>query len=151
MTKTRTAEATWTGDLRKGQGSMRLGSGAWEGNYSFGSRMEDAAGTNPEELIGAALAGCFSMAFSNGLATAGHTPTRVHTTAQVRFGSADGHFEIPGIDLDMEAEVPGIDEGEFQRLAEAARSECPVSKALAGTRISLNARLMGAQHRAAAD
>jgi osmotically inducible protein OsmC len=113
--------------------------------------MEDAPGTNPEELIGAALAGCFSMAFSNGLATAGHTPTRVHTTARVRFGSADGHFEIPGIELDMEAEVPGIDEDEFRRLAEVARAECPVSKALGGTEITLDARLVGSQHGAAAD
>ena len=141
MMKTRTAEATWTGDLREGKGKMRLGSGACEIGYSFGTRMEDAAGTNPEELIGAAHAGCFSMAFSKGLSQAGYAPVRVHTTARVQFGFVDGHYEIPRIELDTEAEVPGIDEAEFGRLAEAARTGCPVSKALAGVEIALNARL----------
>jgi osmotically inducible protein OsmC len=149
--KTRTAEATWTGDLREGRGNMRLGSGTWEGDYSFGTRMGDQPGTNPEELIGAALAGCFSMALSNALAEAGHTPTRVHTTARVAFGQVDGGFSIPRIDLELEAEVPGIDESEFQRLAEEAKSGCPVSKALAATEIELNGRLVSGEGRAAAD
>ena len=142
MTKTRTAEATWTGDLRAGQGKMRLGSGTCEIGYSFGTRMEDVAGTNPEELIGAAHAGCFSMAFSKGLSQAGFVPTRVHTTARVQFGLVDGHYEIPRIELEMDAEVPGIEEDEFQRLAEAAKVGCPVSKALSGTKIALDARLV---------
>ena len=139
--KTRTAEATWSGDLRQGKGKMRLGSGTCEMAYSFGTRMEDVAGTNPEELIGAAHAGCFSMAFSKALSQAGFAPVRIHTAARVQFGLVDGHYEIPRIELDMEAEVPGIDEAEFQRLAEAARDGCPVSKALAGTTIALHARL----------
>lgn len=141
MMKTRNAEATWTGNLREGRGAMRLGSGAWEGSYSFGSRMEDQPGSNPEELIGAALAGCFSMALSNALAEAGHTPKRVHTTARVSFGMVNGSFAIPRIELEMDADVPGIGESEFQRLAEEAKSGCPVSKALTGTEITLEGRL----------
>jgi len=149
--KTRTAEATWTGDLRSGQGNMRLGSGVWEGDYSFGTRMEDQPGTNPEELVGAALAGCFSMALSNALTEAGHIPTRVHTTARVEFGQVDGGFAIPRITLELEAEVPGIEEAEFHELAEGAKSGCPVSKALQGTEIELDATLIGGEGRAAAD
>jgi len=152
MTKIRTAEATWTGDLREGRGTMRLGSGSWEGAYSFGTRMEDEPGSNPEELIGAALAGCFSMALSNALSKAGHVPTRVHTTARVEFGpAASGGFAISRIGLELEAEVPGIAEAEFQRLAEETKSACPVSKALTGTEITLQGRLVSAPGRAAAD
>jgi lipoyl-dependent peroxiredoxin len=142
MMKTRTAEATWTGDLREGQGKMRLGSGTCEVGYSFGTRMGDTPGTNPEELIGAALAGCFSMAFSKALSQAGYDPLRVHTSARVKFGFKDGHYEIPCIELDMEAEVPEVDEAEFQRFAEAAKIGCPVSRALAGTDVTLNAKLV---------
>jgi lipoyl-dependent peroxiredoxin len=140
--KTRTAEATWTGDLREGRGKMKLGSGTCEVSYSFGTRMEDASGTNPEELIGAALAGCFSMAFSKGLGQAGYAPDIVHTAASVKFGFVDGHYEIPRIDLEMEAQIPCIDEAEFQRIAEAAKVGCPVSKALAGSEVTLDARLV---------
>src|SRR3989440_2829019 len=138
----RTAQAQWQGTLREGQGTMRLGSGAFEGNYSFRSRMGDGAtGTNPEELIGAAHAGCYSMALSAMLAGAGFTPTRVHTTARVHFNRVDSGFAIGPIDLETEAVVPGIDEATFHRLAQDAKVNCPVSKALAATPINLKATL----------
>lgn len=140
---TRTADAEWQGNLQDGQGKMRLGSGAFEGNYSFRSRMGDGAtGTNPEELIGAAHAGCYSMALSASLAGAGFTPTRVHTTARVHFHPVEKGFEISPIDLETEAVVPGIDEATFQRIAQEAKVGCPVSKALAATPINLKATLM---------
>lgn len=138
----RKAEAQWNGDLKAGSGTMKLGSGAFEGPFSFQSRMENGTGTNPEELIGAAHAGCFSMQLSAMLAAGGHPPTRVHTTAQVHFGPVDGGFAITRIDLQTEGEVPGIDEAEFQKQAEAAKKGCPVSKALAATEITLNAKLV---------
>ena len=121
---------------------MKLGSGAYEGGYSFKSRMEDGAGTNPEELIAAAHAGCFSMALSALLSGAGHTPKRVHTTAQVHFGPVEGGFAITGIDLITEAEVPGLDDAEFQKQAAGAKQGCPVSKALSATPITLKATLL---------
>ncbi len=140
---TRTADAEWQGNLQQGQGRMRLGSGAFEGNYSFRSRMGDGeTGTNPEELIGAAHAGCYSMAFSAGLARAGFTPTRVHTTARVHFNPVEGGFAINPIDLETEAVVPNIDESTFQSIAEDAKKNCPVSKALAATTINLKATLV---------
>jgi osmotically inducible protein OsmC len=138
----RSAEAEWNGDLKAGNGTMKLGSGAFQGAYSFRSRMEDGAGTNPEELIGAAHAGCFSMALSAVLAGAGHAPRRVHTTAQVHFGPADGGFAISRIHLRAEAEVPGLDAEAFQRFADDAKQNCPVSKALAATPITLDATLL---------
>ena len=139
---TRTADAEWQGNLQQGQGTMRVGSGAFEGSYSFKSRMGDeTVGTNPEELIGAAHAGCYSMALSNALASAGFTPTRVHTIARVHFNQAPGGFAINPIDLETEAVVPGIDEETFQKLAQDAKANCPVSKALAATPINLKATL----------
>ena len=138
----RKAEARWEGDLPSGKGTMRFGGGAFEGQYSFNSRFEEGAGTNPEELIAAAHAGCFSMAFSNGLAKAGFTPTRVDTTANVHLEKTDAGFGITKIELRTEAEVPGIDEAAFNEQAETAKKNCPVSKALAGTQIHLNARLL---------
>jgi len=139
----RKADAEWRGNLQEGQGVMRLGSGAFEGNYSFKSRMGDATtGTNPEELIGAAHAGCYSMALSASLAGAGFTPTRVHTTARVHFNPVEGGFAINPIDLETEAEVPGIDEATFQQIALAAKTNCPVSIALAATPINLKATLV---------
>ncbi|HZT64799.1 MAG TPA: OsmC family protein [Acidimicrobiales bacterium] len=138
----RTAEAQWEGSLQDGKGTMRTGSGAFEGSYSFGSRFEEGPGTNPEELIGAAHAGCFSMALSAGLGRAGHPPNRVHTTARVHIERGDAGFSITRIELDTEAEVPGIDEKAFLEEAEKAKSGCPVSKALAATEITLNARLV---------
>ncbi len=140
----RTAEAEWKGNLMEGSGEMKLGTGAYEGPFSFKSRMENGPGTNPEELIAAAHAGCFSMAFSAQLASAGHPPKRVHTKAAVKFEKTDSGFAITSIHLDSEGEVPGITETKFQELAEAAKKGCPVSKALAGTNISLTAKLVSA-------
>ena len=138
----RTARAEWKGSLREGAGEMELGSGAYRGPYSFRSRFEQGAGTNPEELIGAAHAGCFSMALSAGLGAAGYTPTRIETKARVRLEKAGEGFEIRSIELDTEAQVPGIDDASFQQQAENAKRNCPVSKALAGPEIRLEARLV---------
>lgn len=139
----RTADATWEGDLQGGKGTMRFGSGAFEGQYNFSSRFEEGTGTNPEELIAAAHAGCFSMAFSGALGRAGHAPTRVQTTAKVRIEKGDSGFSITRSELSCEAEVPGIDEATFQEVAEGAKANCPVSRALAGVDISLDAKLVG--------
>jgi lipoyl-dependent peroxiredoxin len=139
----RTAKAVWEGSLQEGKGTMRLGSGAFEGGYSFSSRFEEGKGTNPEELIGAAHAGCFSMALAAGLGRAGYPPKRVQTEARVHLVKADDGFKISRIELQTEAEVPRIDEKTFQEQAEAAKKGCPVSKALAGAEIQMNARLVG--------
>jgi lipoyl-dependent peroxiredoxin len=139
----RTATARWEGGLQHGQGTMRLGSGAFEGQYSFSSRFEEGTGTNPEELIGAAHAGCFSMALSAGLERAGHAPNSVDTTARVHLERADSGFRISRIDLTTTAHVPGIDDDAFQEQAETAKANCPVSQALAGVDIRLDARLAG--------
>jgi osmotically inducible protein OsmC len=139
----RNANAVWEGDLKGGQGKVALGSGAFEGRYSFGSRFEEAGGTNPEELIGAAHAGCFSMALAAGLGRAGHSPKRVATTAKVHLEKVGEGFKITRIELDNESEVPGIDEATFQEQARKAKEGCPVSQALAGVEITLNARLAG--------
>jgi osmotically inducible protein OsmC len=138
----RTANAEWKGDLRGGQGFMKLGSNDY--GYSFSSRFEEGAGSNPEELIAAAHAGCFSMAFANGLAGAGFTPNRVQTTARVYLERLEaGGFGITRIELNTEGEVPGIDEAKFKELAETAKQNCPVSKALAAVpNIRVNARLL---------
>ena len=139
----RKANAEWNGDLKQGQGKVSLGSGAFEGQYSFRSRMGDGSGgTNPEELIAAAHAGCYSMALSASLAGAGHTPTRVHTTANVHFNQVEGGFAINPIELVTEAVVPGIDDATFQKFAQEAKKNCPVSKALAATDIQLKATLL---------
>ena len=137
----RTADAEWNGDLKDGSGTMRFGSGAFEGAFSFASRFEEGTGTNPEELIGAAHAGCFSMALSAGLEAAGFAPRSVETTAKVHLVPGDGGFRISRIDLTTSAEVPGIDPAAFQEQAEAAKANCPVSKALAGVDIQLDASL----------
>ncbi len=139
---TRNASATWEGNLKEGKGTMRLAGGAYEGPYSFSSRFEDGKGTNPEELIAAAHAGCFSMAFSHGLAQAGFTPKRVTTTAKVDLEKTDAGFSIPRIDLVCEAEVPGISEDAFRQQADTAKVNCPVSKLLKAAEITLNARLV---------
>lgn len=139
---TRTAEAEWQGNLKEGRGKMKLGTGAYEGPFSFQSRMENGAGTNPEELIGAAHAGCFSMAFSAQLANAGYTAKRIHTRSAVKFEKSGAGFAITGIDLETEGEVPGIDNAKFQELANAAKTGCPVSKALSATPITLKAKLV---------
>ncbi|TAM59108.1 OsmC family peroxiredoxin [bacterium] len=136
----RTAEAEWRGDVKGGSGKLSLGSGAFSGAYSFGSRFESAAGTNPEELIGAAHAGCFSMALSLILGKAGFTPTQIHTLAKVTIDIDT--LSITSIALTTVASVPGIDEATFQKCANDAKEGCPVSKALAGTKISLDAQLL---------
>ena len=138
----RTAEAVWEGDLKQGKGSMKLGSGAYQGAYSFESRFEEGQGTNPEELIAAAHAGCFSMALSHGLAQAGFPPQQVHTTAKVHLEKGAEGFGIPRIELVTEAKVPGIDEAKFKEQAETAKKNCPVSKVLKGAEISLEAKLV---------
>lgn len=138
---TRKAEAVWKGNLQDGEGTMAFGSGAFEGAYSFTSRFEEGTGTNPEELIGAAHAGCFSMALSNGLSQAGHVPNSVKTEARVKLEPVEGGFGITGIELSTVGEVPGIDEEEFRRQAEAAKEGCPVSQALSAVEITLEARL----------
>ena len=140
---TRRAEAQWEGNLAEGGGQLKLGSGAFEGPYSFKSRFEEGqSATNPEELIGAAHAGCFTMALTAQLSRAGIRPTRIHTTAQVKLEKVGDGFSITRIDLDMEAEIPGIDDATFQKNALDAKQNCPVSKALAGTEIGLTARLL---------
>ena len=140
----RTANARWEGGLRDGKGNMRLGGGAFEGQYSFSSRFEEGVGTNPEELIAAAHAGCFSMAFSGGLEKAGFSPNSVETEAKVHLSPADGvGFRISSIDLVTNADVPNIEEDAFQQAAQAAKEGCPVSKALAAVEITVNATLAG--------
>ena len=137
----RKAEAAWHGDFGDGTGTMRLGSGAFEGTFSYRSRMEEGSGTNPEELLGAAHAGCFSMSLARRLSADGYPPERIHTEARVRFGRAGGGYAINRIDLRTEAEVPGVDEGLFLEKAEEAKRDCAVSKALTGTEITLEAKL----------
>ena len=139
----RTANAEWVGALQDGSGKMAFGSGAFEGQYSYKSRFEEGDGTNPEELIGAAHAGCFSMALAHALATGGHDPRRVETTARVRFEPTDAGPSITRIELETEAEVPGIEPDEFEEHAQAAKENCAVSRALAGVDISLEAKLRG--------
>ena len=138
----RKANAVWEGGLKAGKGEVSLGSGAFTGAYSFVSRFADGQGTNPEELIAAAHAGCFSMALSAALERAGHTARRVSTTATVHLEMATEGPRISRIDLHTEAEVPGIDEAAFQAQAQEAKAGCPVSKALAGTHIELQGKLL---------
>jgi osmotically inducible protein OsmC len=138
----RTAEAVWVGSLREGKGTMKLGSGAYEGAYSFASRFEEGTGTNPEELIGAAHAGCFSMALSAGLGKAGFSPEKIHTTAKVTLASVEGKSRITEIHLDTQAKVAEIDPAKFQEIAEATKEGCPVSAALTGVKITLTAQLV---------
>ncbi|MFO8100256.1 MAG: OsmC family protein [Salinibacter sp.] len=138
---TRSANAKWTGNLPDGDGTMSLESGAYEGAYSFRSRFEDGDGSNPEELIGAAHAGCYSMALSNVLDEAGFDPESVETDAEVTLRMLESGPAITKIHLTTTAHVPEIDEDAFQEHAEAAKEGCPVSKALAGTEITLDASL----------
>lgn len=144
MKFTRKAEADWNGSIMDGKGKVKLGSGAFEGAYSFKSRFsddEDQKATNPEELIAAAHAGCYTMALSGNLGKAGYTPTSIHTTANVRIEKRDAGFVIPNIDLETEAEVDGIEAEEFQKIAEETKKTCPVSQVLSGAEISLKATL----------
>ncbi len=139
----RSASAVWNGTLKDGNGTMKMASGAYEGAYSFGSRFQEETGTNPEELIAAAHAGCFSMALSAGLGKSGFNATRVATSARAHLEKVGEGFEITRIELTTEAEVPGLDEATFQQHATGAKENCPVSKALAGVEISLDAKLVG--------
>ena len=126
----RTASARWAGDLKAGKGAIKLGSGAFEGPYSFGTRFENAPGTNPEELLGAAHAGCFSMALSLALSMAGHVPTSLETKATVHLNKVGEGFSITGIDLETKGVVPGLSAAEFQKHAEATKAGCIISRAL---------------------
>jgi osmotically inducible protein OsmC len=139
----RSAEAEWKGGLKEGKGTVKLGSGAFEGTYSFSSRFEESPGTNPEELIGAAHAGCFSMALSAMLERAEYRPESVQTSARVHIEKVGEGFKITAIELQTKAVVPGIDEKAFLEKAEAAKEGCPVSQALAGVTIKLKAELVG--------
>ena len=136
---TRTAGAVWEGSLKDGKGTMNVGSGAFDGPYTFASRFEDGKLTNPEELLGAAHAGCFSMALSLGLAKAGFAPQCINTTAIVHLDTEN--LRISAIDLDTKAQVQGINEEQFLEQAELAKNNCIVSQALKGTEIRLQARL----------
>ena len=137
----RKATAEWKGNLTQGQGKIALGSGAFEGAFSFATRMGDEPGTNPEELIAAALAGCYSMALNATLEKQGNPATAVHSEAVVHFGKDDAGFAIRSIDLETKATVPGITETDFQQIAETVKESCPVSKALAAVTINLKASL----------
>ena len=138
----RKGSAEWRGDLKDGTGRLTVGEGVFEGDYTYRSRFEEGEGTNPEELIAAAHAACFSMALSNILATAGHVPTAVRTTAKVELRNVDGAPTLARIELETDGDVPGIDADEFARFAEQAKRECPVSRALASVpEIELAARL----------
>jgi osmotically inducible protein OsmC len=142
---TRDGSAEWRGDLKSGSGTVSVASGLFrDGNFSFSSRFEEGPGTNPEELIAAAHAGCFSMALSNILAGEGHAPESVRTTAKVHLRNVDGNPTIAQIDLVAEGRVPGIDQDQFAGYAEQAKAGCPVSRALAGVdEITLEAKLVG--------
>lgn len=135
----RKASATWNGTLKEGKGTMSLGSGAFEGAYSFSSRFEEGTGTNPEELIGAAHAGCFSMFLAALLSDAGYTPTSVDTTAKVHLRQGP---TVTLIELESQAVVPGVEDAELQELAIQAKENCPISKALAGPEIQMTVTLV---------
>src|SRR5918994_6315359 len=140
---TRNGSARWEGDLKDGSGRLTVGEGAWEGDFSFSSRFEEGAGTNPEELLAAAHAACFSMQLSHLLAEHGHGPRSVKTAARVHLRNIDGTNTIQEIELETEGDVPGIDEDHFREHAEEAKAGCIVSRALAGVvETSLSARLV---------
>ena len=137
-----TAADLWNGSLMEGKGHLKSASGKIDVDYGWKARAEDGPGTSPEELIAAAHAGCFSMALSHLLTTAGHAPTKIHTTAAVTFGKVGEGFAITGIALKTEGQVPGIDEAAFKKAADGAKSGCPVSKALASVPITLEAKFL---------
>jgi len=141
---TRNGSARWTGDLSSGSGRVTVGEDAWTADYSFASRFEEGAGTNPEELIAAAHAGCYSMALSHALSEAGHVPRSVATVARVHLRFVDGAPTIQEIDLATEGDVDGLDEDQFNTFAEEAKAGCAVSRALGGVeQINLTAKLVG--------
>ncbi len=138
----RRATARWEGGLTGGSGMMRFGSGAFEGRYSFSSRFEEGTGTNPEELLAAAHAGCFSMALSAALERAGFPPTHVETEARVRLVKGESGFSIDQVELHCTAAVPGIQEAALVQVAETAKKNCPVSRLFQGAEVLLTARLV---------
>lgn len=138
---TRKAKAVWNGTVKEGNGELSVESGSFKTQYSFESRFEEGTGTNPEELLGAAEAGCFSMALSMMLSEAGHDPDRIETNASVSIKMEGEDIFIPTIELDCRVAVSGIEEDEFQKVVEQARANCPVSKALKGVEISVDAKL----------
>jgi osmotically inducible protein OsmC len=138
---TRNADARWNGSLRDGDGTFETESGVISGSYSFSTRFEDGSGTNPEELLAAAHAACFSMALANELGSAGHVPDSVETTAKVHLEKDGEGFVIPKIDLISKATVSGIENDEFQKVAEATSKACPLSKVLSAAEITLDASL----------
>lgn len=135
----RSSQAEWHGSLREGHGHMRVGNGVFEGEFTFGSRFENAQGTNPEELIAAAHAGCFSMQLSGVLTSDGHPPKSIRTIARVRIDVGAGGADITSIDLETVGEVPGIDAAAFNKAAQRAKEICPVSKALKAVPINVKA------------
>lgn len=135
------AEVEWEGDFKSGRGRIKRSSGAYPGAYSYSSRFEAAEGTNPEELIGAAEAGCFSMAFSLGLTKIGHPPKSIRIRAKVHLNQSSNGFAIDKIELETEADVPGLDAKVFKEQITLAKEGCPVSKALSGKNISITALL----------
>ncbi|MDQ1715200.1 MAG: lipoyl-dependent peroxiredoxin [Frankiaceae bacterium] len=137
----RKAEAVWEGTLQDGKGSMKLASGAYEGAYSFSSRFEDGSGTNPEELLAAAHAGCFSMALSGALGRAGFPPEKIETRAEVSLEKGDAGFRITRVNLVTNAHVPGIEQAQFDEVADGAKTNCPVSQLFQGADITLDATL----------
>ena len=139
---TRKAHARWEGSLKEGKGQVDFGNGLFKGAYSFASRFQDGKGTNPEELLGAAHASCFAMALSLMLGNAGFKPDYIDATAEVTISPQNGGFKITKSHLLCEAKVPGIDAAAFSKHADAAKAGCPVSQALAGTEITLDARLV---------
>lgn len=142
MSIKRTSEAKWNGSIKDGKGSVKLGSGAFEGPYSFNSRFgDDTVATNPEELIAAAHAGCYTMALSGFLGRAGHEPISIETKAVVHLEKEGEGFSIPKIDLITEAAIADISDEEFQEIAKTAKEKCPVSRVLAGAEITLDAKL----------
>lgn len=138
----RTSEATWEGTLREGHGEMVVGNGVFKGPFTYASRFEEQPGTNPEELLGAAHAGCYAMSVSSRLTAAGHPPKYVHAKAKVQLGKVDGKSRLIKIELECETSADGISEEKFLELAEDAKINCPVSAALTGVEITLNARLV---------
>jgi lipoyl-dependent peroxiredoxin len=129
---TRNASAQWQGNLMEGDGKMALGSGAWEGPFTFKSRFEDGQGTNPEELIGAAEAGCFTMQLAHNLSEAGHVPESVQTQTKVHIRNIDGNPTISQIDIVTRARVQGVDDATFQEMANETKEACIISRALGG-------------------
>ena len=137
----RTSEAQWEGTLKEGKGRFSTGSGEVSGVYSFSTRFEEQEGSNPEELIGAALASCFSMKLAGDVGSAGHEPESVRTVATVHLDKGESGFGITGIDLDAEAKIAGIDPAEFEKLVQSSKENCPVGRALAAIPITLRARV----------